>query len=129
MKEYDVSLVVVADSSIASNAPQLLRVNTELLSWKKDKQRTLWKIESGCPKKQPLNEHIVSILSKIKGRKPCKTEEPIKGIVLNIGVFYDTVTCTTSFPSKSLNKIISRFPDIIIEVTCYPIRESLRKRD
>ena len=129
MKEYDVSLVVVADSSVVSNVTQLLGIKTELLSWKKGNQGTLWKIESGCPKKQPLNDHIVSILSKIKGRKPYKTEGPIKGIVLNVGVFYDTVTCTTNFPSKSLNKLISRFPDIIIEVTCYPIRESPRKRN
>jgi hypothetical protein len=121
MKEYDVSLDVVADSSVASKVAQQLGVKTEFSSWKKSKQGTLWKIESGRPKKQPLNDHIVSILSKIKGRKPCKTEGLVKGIVLNVGVFYDTITCTINFPSKSLTKLISRFPDIIIEVTCYPI--------
>jgi hypothetical protein len=125
MKEYDVSLDILADESTISRSQlaKLLGVKTQHFNRRKIEQGALWKIGSDCAKNQPLNDQVMSILSKIKGREPIKTSETIKGVTLNIGVFYDTVTCTVNLGGKFLARLVSCFPDITIEVTCYPSNE------
>jgi hypothetical protein len=122
MKEYDVSLEILVNESIISRSQlaQVLGIESQHFNHKKIEQGALWKIESDCAKHQPLNEQVLSILSKIKSRDPIKTSKTIKGTTLNIGVFYDTVTCTVILGGEYLSRLVSSFPDITIEVTCYP---------
>lgn len=125
MKTYKVSFDILASRMTTGvQISEILGINSKELDFKEFEDTTVWKIQSDCEEQKAINEHILSILSKITKRQNSKNEL-IKKVVLNIGVFYDTITCSVNIGSEHLNKLSSFFPDFEIEATCYPIEEAM----
>ncbi|MCC6503430.1 MAG: hypothetical protein IT362_09875 [Deltaproteobacteria bacterium] len=119
-KYYSVSLDIVTNKTTSAQIVSAFGIKIDDLVSIKDKQKTIWKFFSDCKKNQKLEDHIISITSKIKKHKISKSNLVYKAILLDVGIFYDTVTCTVNIKGDLLKEIIELIPDISIEVTCYP---------
>jgi len=124
MKQYSVSITVRTKLDVtASVVSNSLGVDTSCLNQRCLDTELLWTIESVLCNYASLEEHMQSILSLFDSNSVVNNNV-ISGIYCVVGVYYNTATCTINFTSKYLNMILSKFPEAVLEVVCYPCEDS-----
>lgn len=119
MREYIVSIdIITALTASSYRISQLLGVSKSMLNYKIVNNEIIWKLPSELDNNTELIDHIEHILSFVYFDLNSKVD--FRSIYLNIGVLYDTFTCTVELTSEYLSLIKSKIPEIGIEITCYP---------
>ncbi len=123
MKNY----IVALDGLVLVNYTD---IDLDLLFKSADVKKTangdiLFSLESTLAKSANLEAHIDNILNNedivsINQILPC-----VDKLYVNIGVFYDTATCTVILPNESMVKLLSAFPKIYVRTVCYPCDEEI----
>lgn len=80
-------------------------------------------LESTLDRNASLEDHINNIIANDDIAVIKQIHPQIKELYLNIGVFYDTATCTVILPNKSIVRLLSSFPQIDVRTVCYPCEE------
>jgi len=124
LKEHLVALNIITNSSISRdalisefNAPNLMLVHREL------EDGLMWIVESQLDVGKPLLDHINYLISVFDHAGQIKATEAVRKIYMNIGVIYDTASCTVALPNEVIQTLLRVFPDLNIEITCYPSNE------
>lgn len=124
MKQYSVSLNIMTNRSVtASSLAVALEVTTSLLEMRSERDLVLWTIEPNLDKRGSLGDKIESILGIFPNGKAIKTPKQVVSIYLVIAVYYDSATCTVDIPSNFLGRMLSKLPEMVLEIVCYPCNE------
>jgi len=102
VKEYMVSLIFATSSSVEED--QLLRLfdsNQIELSYKRVDTEILWGLKSNADNKESIDDQIKSITSKLNKSAIVDSDDIFKKVYLDIGVCYDTYTCTVSLSNNT----------------------------
>ena len=87
---------------------------------KQAKDSVIWMLESQLDRDRPLSDHVGYLCSLFHNSKVTVPSDIIKEIYLDIGVLYNSVTCTLSLSNVILSALTEVFPHSGIEITCYP---------
>ncbi len=124
MKEYIISLNFITSSSVKKKLiSDQLNLKDDKIHCQKLENDMLWRIESSLDKESSIIEHIGCIVSMVPSDLSSDFGELIKEMYIDIGVFYDTLTCSVSLSGKCINLINKTFNNIDIEITCYPCED------
>ncbi len=121
MKEYMVSLVFITHSSVKED--QMLKIFNSSkieLSCRDVNTDKLWGLKLDMDNKESIIEQIESITSLINTNALANSDKLFKSVYFDIGICYDTFTCTVGLKNDLLKKIFDILPQINIEITCYP---------
>ncbi len=121
MKEYLVSLDIITSSSVTdSQLAELLGLSRSLLAQRETKRGRLWRLISDVDQKVPFEKHIETLLTMIPTNLVIGSDSVISRIYLSIGILYDSATCSIRLTKEQLHFLVSKCPDLDIEITCYP---------
>ena len=119
MQEFMVSLDVETPPLSATQFMDCFGVEAKHFKVKKTQGKFLWRMESKLRAKAALKSHIKSIFKRTPLRNlPGPVERPRYAPFLNVGVMYDSYTCTVALPSD-LIKLMTRH-GVGIQLCCYP---------
>jgi hypothetical protein len=123
MKEFIVSLDIVTQKMSAKEFSNTFSVNPSVFIQKEFEDYMLWRAESKLGKSATLEEHISTILELIPmSFLPYKNKfQVFKGVYINVGVFYDTITCTVEIPYKCVEMLEKL--GVGMQISCYPSTE------
>lgn len=121
MKKYDVTLDVLTRGLSITDFAKLLGVDQSAITCRKKGSDNMCRIVSGCRTQIPLADQVKTLLSKVRCKKPIAVTKNVKKVYLNVGVFYDSVTCSVNVSGDCLNMLIAKFPDASLELSCYPV--------
>ena len=119
MREFMVSLEVETPPLSVRQFTDCLGVEAKHFKVKKTQGKFLWRMESKLRAKAALKSHIRSIfkmnpLMNLPGSVKRSRYVPF----LNVGVMYDSYTCTVDLPAESI-KLMTRH-GVGIQLCCYP---------
>lgn len=83
----------------------------------------LWGFKVEAENNESLICQVNSIESVLNVNEIIDSRYLFQKIYLHIGVCYDTFTCTVELENDVLQKIFNMFPEINIEIVCYPTNE------
>lgn len=91
---------------------------------RKGASEVVWRLESGLADSESLERQVSALQKKVPFHKLAdKTDiRPY----LNVGVFYDTLTCSVQLPPNVIRAVNEA--NITVEVTCYPSAKEKRKK-
>lgn len=125
MKEHMISINFVTSLSIDERT--LLReigLADCALHRKETKDNNIWMLESTLEQHLPVADHINYLCSLFNQNKIVIDSKILTHIYLDIGVLYDTMTCTLTLPNNLIRALTAIFPDLSIEIACYPSTNS-----
>ena len=93
-------------------------VKANLFTAKKVRNGILWRAESTIGAKVSLVRHIQSMLKAIPMRSSRNSIRSARQPYFNVGVMYDSYTCTVDLPHKCLDLMSQH--GVGIQVSCYP---------
>ncbi|MEE9614611.1 MAG: hypothetical protein V3W31_06625 [Thermodesulfobacteriota bacterium] len=123
MKEYIVSINFHTVPSVTGDQmSELLGVKSSALVSREADGKILWRLESVADEASPLTVHIESVASMLSPSVVVRKDSTVKDIYLDIAVLHqqDVVAPTVEFPDSCLDVIRTCFPDIEVEIVCYP---------
>lgn len=120
MKNYIVSIDIAASKV----KPEIITSIENIIIKRMEDNSIFASLESVLDKSASLESHISDILlnpylGEMRNLIPYADK-----FYLNIGVFYDTATCTVILPNEVIVKLLSEFPQIYLKTVCYPCEES-----
>ena len=119
MKEFMVSLDVETPPLSARQFMDCFGVEAKYFKVKKIRGKLLWRTESKLGFKTALKSHIKSIFRKTPLMNSSGPEKRSRYTpFLNVGVMYDSYTCTVDLPAESI-KLMTRH-GVGIQLCCYP---------
>src|SRR5213594_988736 len=120
MREYIVLLDIETPPMSAEKFSQTFGVQASKFEMKELRNGMLWRAESPLGKKATLLEHVISLLRKypIRDRNHQKTNKATHKAYLNVGVLYDTYTCTVEVPFQCIN--VLKHHGVGMHLCCYP---------
>jgi len=119
MQEFMVSLDVETPLLSARQFMDCFGVEAKQSKVKKTQRRLLWRMESKLGARTALKNHIKSIFKKTPlMNSPGPGKRSRYTPFLNVGVMYDSYTCTVDLPSESI-KLMTRH-GVGIQLCCYP---------
>lgn len=122
MKDYEVSLVIITNTSVYESQIQKLFKIREIEISKRDiDDKILWRIE--FENSDHILGSIKSITSIICVESLEKCTNILEKIYFDIVVYCDTYTCSFTLSNECLQLIAGLHPKLFIEVTCYPTEE------
>jgi hypothetical protein len=114
-----VSLDVETARKSARQFTDCFGVEAKHFKVKKTQGKLLWRMESTLGAKAALKSHIKSIFKRIPFMNlPGSVKRSRKAPFLNVGVMYDSYTCTVDLPTESI-KLMTRH-GVGIQLCCYP---------
>lgn len=119
-----VSFNLVTDSSIAENEIKKILDDDTTLTNREMDHKMLWRIESPLDEQESILIHIRKIISNMSIAKMKEIEKAILEIYFDIGVMYDTFTCSTLLTSECIDTIHKFNEKAGVNITCYPTNES-----
>lgn len=126
MKEYLVMLDVETPPMDYQQFQRAFGVKPNLFTAKKVRNGILWRAESTIGARVPLVRHIQSMLKAIPMRSSKHPTRLTRQAFFNVGVMYDSYTCTVDLPYKCLD-LMSRH-GVGIQVSCYPTEFGKKKK-
>lgn len=116
MKNYIVSIdgIILADKYDESVPTGNMKVD------KTPNNDSMISLESKLDKSASLDAHISNIMMSGDITIVAGMSHIIDKLYLNIGVFYDTATCTVVLPNECIARLLAAFPQIFIRTVCYP---------
>jgi hypothetical protein len=120
MREYIVLLDIETPPMSAENFSQTFGVPASKFEKKELQKGMLWRAESPLGKRATLLEHIISLFRKypVRDRNHQKRNKATHKAYLNIGVLYDTYTCTVEVPSQCIS--VLKQHGVGMQFCCYP---------
>jgi hypothetical protein len=119
MKEFMVSLDVETARLSARQFTDGFGVEAKHFKVKKTQGKLLWRMESTLGVKAALKSHIKSIFKRTPFMNlPGSVKRSREAPFLNVGVMYDSYTCTVDLPAESI-KLMTRH-GVGIQLCCYP---------
>lgn len=119
MKEYLVSLTFVTRPEVEENLLLSLLGLSDVVLTKKN-TGNIWMLESNLDQDHPLEEHVSYLYSLFEYNKIAISNAEIESVHLDIGVMYDTLTCTVCLSGSLIKEMTTLFPNLKIQLTCYP---------
>jgi hypothetical protein len=119
MQEFMVSLDLETPPLSARQFFDCFGVEAKHFKVKKTHGKLLWRMESKLGAKAALKSHVKSIFKRtLLMNLPGSVKRSRYAPLLNVGVMYDSYTCTLDLPAESIKLMIRH--GVGIQLCCYP---------
>ena len=116
MKNYIISIDIVMSDVKPETVISVENINIKPIG----NNSILASLESTLEKSSSIESHINDLLLNPNLDNMRNLIPYADKFYLNIGVFYDTATCTVILPNEAIVRLLSEFPQIYFRTVCYP---------